>query len=317
MTQQDPFITDFDPPVGVAEELAPGLRRVVAPNASAMTFRGTNSYLLGEAEIAVIDPGPHDPAHLAALRRAIGDLRRISHVIVTHSHADHSPLARPLAELADAPVLALGDSFSLRSPVMQRLAAQGDLGGGEGIDRDFRPDVTLIDGQHVETREWTLEVVATPGHFSNHVCLAWMEDAAVFTGDHVMSWATTLVSPPDGDLAAFMRSLERLRARIPHDRRYYPGHGDVLENVAAMIDWQIAHRRERESQIIEALDHGPATARGIARAVYAQLDPALLPFAARNVLAHLVDLVERKVVGHDGELAAESRFFLRRNTGFR
>ncbi len=308
---KDPFITDFDPPVGQAEELAPGLRRVVAPNASAMTFRGTNTYLLGESEIAVIDPGPDDPAHLAALERAIGDLRRISHVIVTHSHADHSPLARRLGGLADAPVLALGDSVSLRSPLMQRLAAGADLQGGEGIDRDFLPDVTLHDRERLKTREWALEVIATPGHFSNHICLAWEGSGGVLTGDHVMSWATTLVSPPDGDLSAFMRSMDRMRARLPHDRRYYPGHGAVLDDVAGMLEWQIAHRRERESQVLQALQQAPSTASEIARAIYDDLNPALLPFATRNVLAHIIDLVERNMADCNGDISAESRFFLR------
>ncbi len=306
----DPFITDFDPPIGKAETLTPGLRRVVAPNASPMTFRGTNTYLLGEAEIAVIDPGPDDARHLDAIKAAVGDLRKISHVLVTHSHVDHSPLARRLARLADAPVLAMGDSHEHRSPLMRRLAETGGLGGGEGVDADFTPDIRLDDNQTIQTTEWALTALATPGHFSNHMCFAWHQDRSVFSGDHVMSWATTLVSPPDGDLTAFMASMQRMKARASRDRRYYPGHGAVLEKVALMLDWQIAHRQERESQIRAALAQGPASALELARRIYTEIPAQMIPLASRNVLAHLVDLTERNLVHPEGSLAAGGRFHL-------
>lgn len=303
----DPFIKDFNPAIGRAEQLCPGLRRLVAPNASAMTFRGTNTYILGEAEIAVIDPGPDSPEHLAAILDAVGDARRISHVFVTHSHVDHSPLARRLAQVADAPVLAFGDSRAGQSPGMAALAAGFDLGGGEGVDSDFAPDIRLADGEVKVAREWRLQAITTPGHFSNHLCFAW--DDKVFSGDHVMSWATTLVSPPDGDLTAFMQSLDRMAARAG-DRVYYPGHGAALENPQAMIRYQINHRRMRESQIREALGDGAATARQLAERIYTEIPRELIPAAARNVFSHLIDLGERKVAEPIGILSPDARFRL-------
>jgi len=299
-----PFILEFDAETGRAEELAPGLRRILAPNASPMTFRGTNTYLLGEAEIAVIDPGPDDPAHLQAILSSVGDARKISHILVTHSHLDHSPLAAALARQCDAPVLALGDSFELRSERMSELAALGDLGGGEGADASFRPDIQLADGTGVTSREWRLDVIATPGHFSNHACFAWRD--RVFSGDHVMSWATTLVSPPDGDLTAFMHSLARLQTR--DDRLYYPGHGAPLPEPARMLTHLAEHRKSREGQILTALEAGPAAALELARVIYTDIDPRLIPAAARNVFAHLLDLEATGHIIAEGPLTATARF---------
>ncbi len=303
----DPFILDFNPPVGRPEQIAPGLRRLVAPNASPMTFRGTNTYLLGEAEIAVIDPGPDDPAHLAAILAAIGDPRRISHIIVTHSHLDHSPLARRLAQRCSAPVLALGDSTAGRSARMQALAETVHLGGGEGVDTEFCPDICLADDQQISTREWRLRAIATPGHFSNHMCFALEDSGTVFTGDHVMSWATTLVSPPDGDLAAFMASLKKMQER-PGDRRYFPAHGAVLDDPQTMLAYQIAHRQQREAEILAVLGLGKATPRQIAQQIYTGIDPALIPMATRNVFAHLIDLMDKNITTCADPLTPDSIF---------
>ena len=305
----NPFILDYTPEVGVAEPIAPGLRRITAPNASPMTFRGTNTYLLGEEEIAVIDPGPEDAAHLAAILAATGAGRRISHIIVTHSHVDHSPLARPLARRCDAPVLAFGDSGAGRSERMQQLAARFDLGGGEGVDAGFAPDIVLADGDSIASRDWQLRALHTPGHFGNHLCLEWRQGAGLFSGDHVMSWATTLVSPPDGDLGAFIASLERLQGRAG-DARYFPGHGAVLEAPAEMLAHQLAHRRAREAQICAALETGPATALALAQRIYTEVAPELIPAASRNVFAHLIDLSEREVAEPLGSLSPASRFRL-------
>jgi len=304
-----PFILDFHPPVGLPEQIVDGVRRLVAPNASPMTFRGTNTYLLGEVEIAVIDPGPDDPAHLQAILDAVGAPARISHILVTHSHVDHSPLARRLSEISDAPVLALGDSFAGRSPRMSALAARVELGGGEGVDHAFAPDIRLEDGTEIMGREWRLQAIATPGHFSNHMCFADAATHAVFTGDHVMSWATTLVSPPDGDLSAFMASLEKMRART-NDRRYYPGHGAPLEDPQGMIRPQIAHRLQRESQILEALANGPATPMELARRIYTEIDQRLIPMAARNVFSHLIDMMGKNRVSCRAPLTPDCRFSL-------
>jgi len=297
---------NFDPEIGLAETLEPGLRRIVAPNPSPMTYRGTNTYLLGQSEVAVIDPGPDSPAHLDAILAALQPGQRISHIIVTHTHLDHSPLARPLAARTGAEVWAFGDATAGRSPVMQGLAEAGLMGGGEGVDHGFRPDHLLADGDMLEGDGWALEVLHTPGHIGNHLCLAWGD--ACLTADHVMGWATSLVSPPDGDLTDFMTSCEKLAAR--QWRVFYPGHGAPVLDPNARLDWLVAHRRAREASILEALNAGPATAEDLARVIYTETPAALLGAAARNVLAHLVDLTGRGRVAPQGVLQAEAHFVL-------
>jgi hydroxyacylglutathione hydrolase len=311
---QDPF--DRDPTVrhGVAEEVAPAgaprIRRVTAPNPSAMTFTGTRSYLVGEGELALIDPGPVDRAHLAALGAALGRGERITHILVTHSHVDHSPAARAVSEATGAPVHAFGPHGAGMSETMRRLAAEGvALGGGEGADRAFAPDHALADGEMLAAGGWALTALHTPGHLSNHICLALEGSGVLFTGDTVMGWATTLVSPPEGDMAAFMATLARLSARS--DRLYLPGHGHPVRDPAAMLAWQTAHRHERRAQVLAALAAGPADAAALARAIYTGLDPALLPAARRNVLATLLWLMQDGVVKPRGPLSAAVPFELR------
>jgi len=299
---------DFDPPVCVAVTLETGLRRIVAPNPSPMTYRGTNTYLLGETALAVIDPGPVSDPHLAAILRAVGPAQHISHIIVTHTHLDHSPLSRGLSEQTGAPVLAFGAADAGRSPVMQQLAATGTVGGGEGIDSDFVPDMLLVDGQTVASENWQLEVIHTPGHIGNHISLAW--DDACFTADHVMGWASSLVSPPDGDLTDFMTSCARLQAR--DWRVFYPGHGAPVTDPAARLDWLVSHRRARETAILDLLAAAPSTAPALAREIYTTTPPALLGAATRNVLAHLIDLHGRRHVIHDGPLKENAIFRLMR-----
>jgi len=289
------FNTEHKPEIGVAKVLADGLAVVTAPNASPMTFTGTQSYILGDREVALIDPGPNDPTHFEALTRAIAG-RRVSHVFVTHSHVDHSPLAKAFG----APVLAFGPSGAGMSTVMQEL---GVLNGGEGIDRDFAPDQLLADGDTVKGDGWALEAVHTPGHMSNHLCFAF--EGGLLSGDHVMAWSTTLVSPPDGDLTQFMASLYKLQAR--DDTRYFPGHGPVLEDPQAMLTYQIAHRRAREAQILEALS---GEISEITATVYKGLDSRLLPMAARNVFSHLIDLCQRGKVRCNGPIRFDGRFEL-------
>lgn len=298
---------DFDPPVGVAETLEPGLRRIVAPNPSPMTYRGTNTYLLGTSGLAVIDPGPDSTAHLQAILNAVGPEQRITHIVVTHTHVDHSPLSRALSDATGAPVLAFGDATAGRSAVMQALAERGEIGGGEGIDTGFTPDEILTDGHWVTGEGWQLEAIHTPGHIGNHICLAWGD--ACFTADHVMGWASSLVSPPDGDLTDFMASCARLAAR--KWRVFHPGHGGPVHTPAARLDWLVSHRLGREAEIITALRDGPATASAIAAAVYTETPAALLGAATRNVLAHLVDLTVKSRVTPDGPLHADAVFSLR------
>ena len=297
-------VDEFDPPVGPAIELGDGLRRILAPNASPMTYRGTNTYLLGKTDIAVIDPGPDDPAHLSAILAAIGPKQRVSHIIVTHTHVDHSPLARALSAATGAPVLAYGDAQAGRSAVMHDLALTGLAGGGEGIDAGFRPDQTVQDAQIITGTDWSLEVIHTPGHLGNHIALGWGQ--ACFTADHVMGWASSLVSPPDGDLTDFMASCHRLRAR--DWQVFHAGHGAPITDPAGRLDWLIAHRSGRETEILSALSRGPATAHTLARLIYTDTPSIFLPAAERNVLAHLIDLTGKSIVSPTGPLAATATF---------
>lgn len=324
----EPF--DRDPAVlhSVAEVVAPGVRRVVAPNASPMTFTGTASYLVGRDRIAVIDPGPDDSRHLAALRLAAGQGRIVA-ILVTHTHLDHSAGAAALAAVTGAPTYGFGPHGAGRTPEMQALAAAaardaagaagapggapggalgGALGGGEGADRSFAPTHRLGDGGAVESDEWRLSALHTPGHLSNHLCFALEGSGVLFTGDTVMGWATAMVSPPDGDMAAFMASLERLAGR--GDRLYLPGHGRPVRDPAGMVAWQIAHRRAREGQILDVLAQGAADPRSLARALYADVDPRLWPAAARSVLAHLLALEAGGRVTAEGPPGPEARFRL-------
>ena len=297
---------DFNPEIGVAEVLEPGLRRITAPNPSPMTYRGTNTYLIGTRGLAVVDPGPDNADHLHAILAAVGPDQHISHVIVTHSHLDHSPLARPLADRSGAPVLAYGGADAGQSDVMQSLVAGGLIGGGEGIDIGFEPDQTLSDGQVIDGEDWTLNVIHTPGHIGNHLCLAWGD--ACLTADHVMGWASSLVSPPDGDLTDFMASCAKLQTR--DWRVFYPGHGAPILDPAARLAWLVGHRKTRESAILAHLGHGPHTIERLTSLIYTDTPPALREAAARNVLAHLIDLYGRSIVTPSGALNAKATFHL-------
>jgi glyoxylase-like metal-dependent hydrolase (beta-lactamase superfamily II) len=297
----------FDPPFGVARTLAPDLRRILAPNPSAMTFRGTYTYLLGQSDLAVIDPGPLDPSHLEAILTACGPHQRISHIFVTHSHLDHSPLARPLSEATGAKVLAFGTHYDGRSATMQRLAAAGLAGGGEGIDPDFTPDHRLADGEEVTGTGWRLKAIWTPGHIANHLCFAW--DDAVFSGDHVMGWSSSLVSPPDGDLTAFMASCRRLQQHPA--RVFYPGHGAPVDLPAERLSALLAHRQTRETQILGALQRKPSTVPELVTDLYASTPRALHYAAGRNVFAHLIDLYDRQMVTPIPRLADTAKFHLK------
>lgn len=269
--------------------LRDALRCVRAPNPGPLTGTGTNTWIVGTGSVAVIDPGPDDPRHMARILGALGPQERVSHILVTHSHLDHSPLARPLAQATGAPVCAFGTSRAGRSTMMEALAADGSLGGGEGVDHSFRPDITLADGAQLDVGAETLRALWTPGHFGNHLCFLWRGDA--FSGDHVMGWATTLVSPPDGDLTAFMSSLDRLEQAAP--ARLFPGHGEPVDPAIARIRALREHRRAREAAILQALSAGPRTISQITAAVYHDTPPELLRAARRNVLAHLIDLQTR------------------------
>ena len=295
---------DFNPPVGRAIAVEPGLRRILADNPSPMTYRGTNTYILGETELAVIDPGPDAPGHLDAILRAVETGQRVSHIVITHSHKDHSTLSRPLAEATGAPVLAFGDATAGRSAVMSDLAASGLGGGGEGLDAGFVPDGVLAEGEVIEGAGWALEVIHTPGHLGNHISLA-MGDACL-TGDHIMGWASSIVSPPDGDVGDFMASCDKLKTR--DWRIFYPGHGGPVGTPAARIDWLMDHRRKREAAILGALSFAAATPQVLAARIYTETPRRMLGMATRNVFAHLVDLTQKNRVAPDGPLSETSVF---------
>lgn len=287
-----PYVRDMDPRYGEAVEVGPGLRRVTCANPGPFTYLGTNTFIVGPrakgGEVAVVDPGPRDEAHLAALLRAVAG-ERVAAVLVTHTHADHSPLARPFAEAAGgAPVYGLPDP----------AADGGEVSG----DAAFRPDVRLEDGQVVAGDGWALETVLTPGHASNHAAYA-LDGNVLLSGDHVMGWSTTIVSPPDGDMDAYLASLDRVIAR--GFRTLHPAHGPPVTEPAPFLDAYRAHRLHREAQVRAAVAAGLDRVPAMVAALYADVDPRLHPAAARSVLAHLIRLTRRGEVATEGTPSAD------------
>ncbi|MGL5012650.1 MAG: MBL fold metallo-hydrolase [Paracoccaceae bacterium] len=272
--------------------LAPDLRCILAPNPSMMTGPGTNTWLLGQGGVAVIDPGPAIPAHLDAILAALGPGECITHIFVTHNHLDHTALAPRLAAATGAPTYGFGRAGDGRSALMQSLAARGLADGGEGIDTTFSPDIRLTDGQVVETAHWQLRALHTPGHAATHLCFA--HGRRLFSGDHVMGWSSSLISPPDGDMAAYMASLAKL-GNQDWDAAY-PGHGTPVENPNARISALAQHRLQRESALLAALTTQPLSITALTEAVYHDVPPNLHPAARRNVLAHVIDLLARGLV---------------------
>jgi glyoxylase-like metal-dependent hydrolase (beta-lactamase superfamily II) len=283
---------------GEAEQHEPLVRRVLAPNPSPYTFTGTQTWLVGAGnDIAVIDPGPdggsqpghadiNGEGHVKAILRAIGSAK-VTAIMCTHTHRDHSPASRPLAKLTGAPIIGC-------APLMLR-----DDGprSDTAFDPDYAPDRVLHDGDQVCGDGWTLEAVATPGHTSNHLCFALKESNALFTGDHVMKWSTTVVSPPDGDMADYMASLQKLYNR--EDRIYYPAHGPAVLKPRQLVRGMIGHRRQRERQILTLLEKGGSDIPDMVALMYKGLDPRLNGAAARSVLAHLLDLERQGKVTSD------------------
>ncbi|MBN8831200.1 MAG: MBL fold metallo-hydrolase [Sphingomonadales bacterium] len=274
---------------GVAMRLSPLVQRVLAPNPSPFTYHGTQSYVIGTSDLAVIDPGPAEEAHLAALVEAIGG-RPVAAILCTHTHRDHSPAARLLADRTGAPIVGCAP-LALRDDGPRADAA---------FDADYAPDQVLLDGEQVMGQDWTLTALATPGHTSNHLCFALEEEGALFSGDHVMGWSTSVVSPPDGDMTDYLASLERLIGRA--DSIYYPAHGDPIPEPRRFVRHMLGHRRMREGQILRLLDRNGALAiDDMVTAMYVGLDPRLIGAAGRSVLAHLIDLEGRGLVQRVGE----------------
>jgi glyoxylase-like metal-dependent hydrolase (beta-lactamase superfamily II) len=278
-------------PYALAEQVAPLVRRVLARNPSPFTYTGTQSYIVGDgSEVAVIDPGPAEPEHLDALIAAIGDAR-VTAICCTHTHRDHSPAAAPLAHRTGAPVIGCGP-LTLDDDGPRSDAA---------FDADYRPDRVLQDGEIIQGSGWTLVAVATPGHTSNHVCFALPESGVLFTGDHVMGWSTSVVSPPDGDMSDYMASLQKLYER-GEDRIYLPAHGPAVDKPRQLVRGMIGHRRSREKQILKQIGEGRTRINEMVPHMYKGLDERLRPAASRSIHAHLIDLAGRGLVAQNGEV---------------
>jgi glyoxylase-like metal-dependent hydrolase (beta-lactamase superfamily II) len=284
-----PFDRDLDFEYGVLQNVAPGIRRIVANNPSPFTFHGTGTYVIGTGEVAVIDPGPDDEEHIAALLAGLGE-ELVSHILITHTHRDHSPGAALLKPKTPALIYGFGPHGT------ERASDGGEI--EEGADRDFTPDLILDDRATIGGPDWFLEVVHTPGHCSNHLCFRWPERRALFCGDHVMGWSTTVIAPPDGDMADYLASLDKILEE--DDETYWPTHGPCISNPAAFVRAIIEHRVERERQILACLADGHDTIAAMVPAMYEGLDPRLHGAAARSVLAHLVHLVNTDRTACDG-----------------
>ena len=303
----NPFSLNFNFEPGKICELQPNIRRIIAPNSSPMTFSGTNTYLVGKKNIAVIDPGPKIECHLNSILDNIKLNQSITHILITHSHVDHSPLAKALQDQTGAPIYGYGDNFAGRSEIMVKLAQNGNLEGGEGLDPDFVPDILLKDGDVLKNNEWQFDVIWTPGHLGNHLCFGLKQNNALFSADHVMGWATSLVSPPDGDLTQFMNSLKKL-LEFKDYSTYYPGHGDKITQPEVIINYILKHREMREKQVLSSIKNKSLNATEIAQDIYLDVNPALIPAAARNVFAHLIDLRERQLVKNTSSLDFQTKF---------
>ena len=297
-----PFVKDVAFDYGRPDRLSPLIRRVICNNPGPFTFTGSGTYIIGpdEGPLAVIDPGPDDPAHLAALLEAAGGAR-VSYVLITHTHKDHCGGARAFADRVGAPIAGAGPH-----PVPDKKHDAPAL--EEGADYRYLPDETSTDGARLSGGPWTIEVVATPGHLSNHLCFALLEERTLFTGDHVMGWSTTVVAPPDGDMGDYLASLEKLLAR--DDALYLPTHGAPIEKPKLFVRAIRTHRLMRDAQIVEQLRQGRRRIREIVPRIYADIDKRLHGAAALNVQAHLIRLVKTGAVVCDSEPAMESEYRL-------
>jgi glyoxylase-like metal-dependent hydrolase (beta-lactamase superfamily II) len=292
-----PFVRDFTFEYGRVDQVSPLIRRVVANNPGPFTFTGTGVYIVGRGEVAVIDPGPDLAEHLDALTAVLAG-ERVTAILTTHTHADHSPLARPLAALTGATI------YGRAAPGADTATVKLD----EGHDGAFQPDVVVADGQVIEGPGWTLEALATPGHASNHVCYVLREENALFTGDHIMGWSTTVISPPDGDMTDYYASLDKAAAR--GFATLWPTHGPPVTEVAPFLAAYKAHRLDRERQIMEQLAAGPRRIREMIPVMYAAVDPRLHPAASHSVLAHMIHLTREGVVASDGAPGPDSLYRL-------
>ena len=293
-----PYVRDIQFEYGACDQVSPLIRRVVANNPGPFTYVGTGTYIVGRGEVAVIDPGPAMDEHLDAILAATAG-ETITHIFVTHHHLDHSPLAAPLKARTGATIYGCPLGHAIGGPEVRME---------EGEDDAFRPDVTVCGGGVVEGAGWTLEAIPTPGHTSNHICYALPQENALFCGDHIMGWSTTVISPPDGDMGAYFASLEAIRAR--GFDTLWPTHGPPVTAVTPFIDAYIAHRRAREAQILGQLAQGHTRIREMVPILYKDVDPRLHPAAAHSVLAHMIQLVREGRVLTDGPASLDSDYRL-------
>ena len=292
-----PFVRDFDFAYGRCDQVSPLIRRVIAENPGPFTYKGTGTYIVGRGEVAVIDPGPDMPEHLDAILAAVAD-ERVTHILITHHHLDHSPLARPLAAATGATIF----GCAVVGPLVE-----DEVKLEEGHDV-FTPDMSVCAGAMIEGAGWTIEAIATPGHTSNHICYGLREENALFSGDHIMGWSTTVITPPDGDMGDYLASLELIKAR--GFATLWPTHGAPVREVEPFIDAYIAHRRMREAEIIARLAAGDTDIKTMVSSIYAAVDPRLHPAAARSVLAAMIQLVKSGRVAADSAAGLNSRYAL-------
>lgn len=278
-----------------AVELQDGLMRLTAPNPSPMTSTGTNTYILGRKELLIIDPGPNSEAHLRNIMEVIPKYTKVTHILITHSHLDHSGLAPKLSKILNAPTLAFGTALDGLSNDMKSICKMGLTSENFGIDTEFVPDHFLKDEEKISSREWEVVAHHTPGHLSNHICYQYLDK--LFTGDHIMEWSTSVISPPEGDVSQFINSCEKIYNL--HCEKFYPGHGIPVENPSERIAELIEHRKKREIEILNFLKNRDATISQITKNIYFNIDQNLLSVASRNVKAHLVDLIIKKQVTVD------------------
>jgi glyoxylase-like metal-dependent hydrolase (beta-lactamase superfamily II) len=297
-SESDLFVSSREPPPRALTQVSPMVRRLVAPNASPFTFNGTCTYVVGQDRVAIIDPGPDDDLHLSALLAAV-EVEQVETILITHTHRDHSVGARKLRAATGAQVVGA-------APFTPR--GNGAAGLDSAHDRDYSPDTILADGERWQGAGFTIEAIATPGHCSNHLCFALLEENALLSGDHVMAWSTSIVAPPDGSMRAYMDSLDKLRGR--HETIYWPGHGGPVLEPQRYLRALIHHRRQREASILNALAAGSQTIPALVARIYVGLNPALTRAAGLSTLAHLEDMSERGMVVGEAPGGGERRFRL-------
>jgi glyoxylase-like metal-dependent hydrolase (beta-lactamase superfamily II) len=302
MSEDIPYDKSFDLAPDTVEQVMPGVRRILCNNPGPFTFKGTVSYIVGQGRVAIIDPGPVDEPHIAALLDAVRG-ETVTHIIVTHTHRDHSPATARIKAATGAPTFGEGPHRPAR-PLFVGEAPRQESSG----DRDFHPDTALVDGDIISGSGWTLEAVATPGHTANHMAYAFKEANVLFSGDHVMAWSTPVVAPPDGAMSDYMASLEKLAGRA--EPIYFPGHGAPVHDAPRFVQHYIRHRRGREQSILRRLAKGESDIPALVRAIYIGLDPRLTKAAGLSVFAHLEDLVMRGIVGTEGALSIDGRYRL-------